>query len=198
MASLNLLAPWSVNRQQGVLRVKTVQVSASLTWGTYYQYQYLFGIGVKLHRIPRHNCGNAESAMEQLKRAQRLIHFVDATGYKPLSVETCPKAHQEIVLLDYPDHLTYWHGPKGEPLVLVEPYTSIEDLELEIARRGLTALVLPHPGIYGGGRGKTTSVLLPILLCQPLWLDPCYPLRGGHIYGCDSSSMLVLDTGCPT
>jgi hypothetical protein len=160
MATFNLLAPHCVDKRQGALRVKTVQVSAMLAWGEYYKYQYLFGIGVKLNRIARHNCGSAVSAVEQIERAHRLIAFMDATGCKPIAAPTCPKSHQDIELLNYPDHLTYWHGPNDEPLVLVEPYTSFEDIALEILMRGLTALVLPHPGIYGGGGGKTTSVIL--------------------------------------
>jgi hypothetical protein len=160
MTTLKPLAPYFVNRQQGALRVKTVQVQAVLAWNEYNKYPYLFGIGVKLNRIPRHACGTAESAVEKLERALRLIAFMDATGCKPIAAGTCPKSHKDIQLLDYPDHLTYWHGPNGEGLTLVEPYTPRTDLELEVARRGLTALVLPHPGIYGGGRGKTTSVLL--------------------------------------
>jgi hypothetical protein len=85
---------------------------------------------------------------------------MDATGCTPISVTTCPKSHNDIKLIDKPDHLTYWHGPKGEPLLLVEPYSSLEDMQAEITGSGLTALVLSDPGIYGGGNGKTSSVLL--------------------------------------
>ncbi len=159
MASIKILAPYFVNRQQGVIRVKKVQAPAVLAWSEYYKYQYLFGIGVKLNRIARHTCGSAESAVEQLERAQRLIAFMDATGCKPIAAKTCPKSHKDIELLDYPDHLTYWHGPNSEALALVEPYTSLKDLEREISERGLTALVLQHPGIYGG-RGTTSSVFM--------------------------------------
>lgn len=159
MGKLILLAPFYVDRQKGVLRVKILRVPAALAWKEYNKYQYLFGIGVKLNRIARHTCGNAESAVEQLERAQRLIAFMDATGCKPIAAKTCPKSHKDIELLDYPDHLTYWHGPNGEALALVEPYTSLKDLEREISERGLTALVLQHPGIYGG-RGTTSSVLM--------------------------------------
>jgi hypothetical protein len=155
-----LLAPWCANRQQQVLRVKSVQISAALPWPAYYRYLYLSGVGVKLDCIPRHICGNAASAIEQLERAQRLISFMDATGCRPLGTEECPRTHSDIVLLDWPDHLTYWLGPDGVPLVLVEPYTLREDLQKEIAARKLTALILRQPGIYGGGGGKTSSVLL--------------------------------------
>jgi hypothetical protein len=160
MATLKPLAPYFVNRQQGALRVKTVQVPAALAWNEYIKYQYLFGIGVKLNRIARHTCGTVESAVEKLERAQRLIAFMGATGCKPIGAEKCPKSHKDIRLLQLPDHVTYWHGPDCEALTLVEPYTPRKDLELEIARSGLTALVLPHPGIYSGGGGNTTSVLL--------------------------------------
>ena len=159
MITFNLLAPYYVDERQGALRVKTIRIPAALAWNEYYKYQYLFGIGVKLNRIARHNCGSAESAVEQLERAQRLIAFMDTTGCKPIAAKTCPKSHKDIELLDYPDHLTYWHGPNDEPLVLVEPYTSLKDIKLEISERGLTALVLKHPGIYGG-RGATSSVLM--------------------------------------
>ena len=160
MATFNLLAPYFVNRQQGALRVKTVQVPAALAWNEYIKYRYLFGIGVKLNRIPRHTCGTVESAVEKLERAQRLIAFMDATGCKPVEAEICPKSHKDIELLDDPDHLTFWQGSNGEALALVEPYDLLEDIQTEIADSRLTAAVLQHPGIYGGGQGKTTSVLL--------------------------------------
>jgi hypothetical protein len=85
---------------------------------------------------------------------------MDATGCRPLGAQECPESHRDILLLDCPDHLTYWLGPNGEPLVLIEPYTSFEELQEEISALKLTALILPHPGIYGGGGGQTTSVLL--------------------------------------
>ena len=155
-----LLAPWCANRQQQVLRVKVVQVASDLTWTAYYNYEYLNGVGTKLSQIPRHICGGENSAIEQLERAQRLISFMDATGCRPIATNECPQSHKEISLLDRPDHVTYWHSPDGEPLVLIEPYTSLEDLQDEIFERKLTAFVLPHPGIYSGGGGKTTSVIL--------------------------------------
>jgi hypothetical protein len=160
MGFINLMAPWCANRQQEVLRVKVVQVESALAWSTYYRYVYLRGVGVKLHRIPRHICGNAESAIEQLERAQRLISFMDATGCRPLATDECPKTHCDVPETEWPDHLTYWLGPTGEPLVLIEPYTSLEELQEEISEQKLTAVILPHPGIYGGGGGQTTSVLL--------------------------------------
>jgi len=160
MDYMNLLAPWCANRQQQVLRVKTVQVAATLPWTEYYKYRYLHGIGVKLQRIPRHICGNAGSAIEQLVRAQRLISFMDTTGCRPIATEKCPELHKDITLLNLPDHVTYWYGPDVEPFVLIEPYTLSDELQEEIAARMLTALVMPHPGIYAGGNGKTTSVML--------------------------------------
>jgi hypothetical protein len=160
MAFLNLIAPWFSDRQRGVLRVKSVQVSTALPWATYYRYEYLNGVGSKLSQIPRHICGGEKSAIEQLERAQRLISYMDATGCRPIATNECPQSHKEISLLDRPDHVTYWHGPDGEPLVLIEPYTSREDLQDEIFERKLTAFVLPYPGIYSGGGGKTTSVTL--------------------------------------
>lgn len=160
MATFDLLAPYSVDERQGAFRVKTLQVPAALAWNEYNKYQYLFGIGVKLNRIARHTWGGEKSAVEQLERAQRLITFMDATGCKPIASKTCPKSHQDIELLEYPDHLTYWHGPDHEAIALLEPYTPLKDIEIEIAKRGLTALALTHPGVYGGGQGKTTSVLL--------------------------------------
>jgi hypothetical protein len=155
-----LLAPWFANRQQQLLRVKSVQVEAALPWSAYYRYTNLSGVGVRLHHIPRHICGDTESAIEQLERAQRLINFIDATGCRPLATEECPKTHRDIPELEWPDHLTYWLGPDGEPLVLIEPYTTCEELQEEISALKLTALILPHPGIYGGGGGQTTSLLL--------------------------------------
>jgi hypothetical protein len=124
---------------------------------------------------------------------------MDATGCKPIAAKTCPKSHQDIELLNYPDHLTYWHGPNGEAIALVEPYTPRKDLELEIFIRGLPALVLPHPGIYGGGQGKTTSVLLVNpsdetclhQLCAVKWQKPL-----GEVKDINWFEALNLGKGC--
>jgi hypothetical protein len=155
-----LMAPWCPNRQKHALRVKTVKVAAALPWSNYYKYPYLNGVGIKLHTIPRHVCGNEDSAIEQLERAQRLIRFVDVTGCRPIGQDRCPQSHTGITLIEDPDHLSYWSGPEGKSLVLAEPYACRGDLISEIADRGLTAIVLPGAGVYGGGGGKTVSVLM--------------------------------------
>ena len=160
MDQKNLLAPWCANRQQQVLRVKSVQLDAALSWPAYNRYAYLIGVGVKLHHIPRHICGSAGSAIEQLERAQRLISFMDATGCLPIGTDECPRSHAGIPMLNHPDHVTWWLGANGEPLALYEPYTPQKDLLAEITARELPALVLPHPGIYGGGGRRSTSVFL--------------------------------------
>ena len=159
MAAKNLLAPWVLDRQRKTLRVKSVLVSTFLPWTTYYRYIYLNGVGTKLSQIPRHICGCENSAIEQLERAQRLISFMDSTGCRPIATDSCPQSHKRIRLLEWTDHVTFWYGPNKESLVLVEPYTTIEEVLQEIKARKLTALVLPHPGIYGGGGGQTVSVL---------------------------------------
>ena len=153
------MAPWYSNRQLRVLRVKAVQIQADLAWTVYKRYTYLCGIGTKLNQIPRHLCGDSESAIEQLERAQRLVSFMDATGCRPIATNTCPQTHRSIRLIEWTDHVTFWYGPNKESLVLVEPYTTIEEVLQEIKARKLTALVLAHPGIYGGGGGQTVSVL---------------------------------------
>ena len=159
MALINLIAPWFFDRQRGVLRVKSVQVSTGLPWTAYYRYVYLKGVGTKLSQIPRHICGDSASAIEQLERAQRLISFMDATGCRPIATYTCPQTHRSIRLIEWTDHVTFWYGPNKESLVLVEPYTTIAEVLEEIKTRRLTAIVLTHPGIYGGGGGQTVSVL---------------------------------------
>ena len=159
MAAINLLAPWVLDRQRKTLRVKSVLVSTYLPWTTYYRYMYLNAAGIKLSQIPRHICGCENSAIEQLERAQRLISFMDATGCRPIATNTCPQTHRSIRLIEWTDHVTFWYGPNKESLVLVEPYTTIEEVLQEIKARKLTALVLAHPGIYGGGEGQTVSVL---------------------------------------
>jgi hypothetical protein len=159
MQYLTLIAPWYSNRQQRVLRVRVVQIQANLAWAAYKRYAYLSGIGTKLNQIPRHLCGDSESAIEQLERAQRLVSFMDATGCRPIATNTCPQTHRSIRLIEWTDHVTFWYGPNKESLVLVEPYTTIEEVLQEIKARKLTALVLAHPGIYGGGGGQTVSVL---------------------------------------
>jgi hypothetical protein len=180
MEYINLLAPWCANRQQQVLRVKVVQIQANLAWAVYKRYAYLGGIGTKLNQIPRHICGGAKSAIEQLERAQRLISFMDATGCRPIATDTCPQTHRSIRLIEWTDHVTFWYGPNKEPLILVEPYTTIEEVLQEIKARKLTALVLPHPGIYCGGGGQTVSVLFAELkhsellkqLSSTEWINP--------------------------
>lgn len=168
MDKIFLFAPWYADRRLGTLRVKSVQLQTASSWSAYFKYKYLSGIGAKLNNIPRHTCGTASSAVEQLERAQRLVAFVDATGCQPIASDKCPRTHKDIALLEYPDHVTYWRGPCGEPLVLVEPYTTVEDLSDEIYKRGLTALVLKQLGIYGGGNGRSTSVLLTYPDNEPL------------------------------
>jgi hypothetical protein len=159
MAVKYLFAPWFSDRQKGVLRVKSVPVSTALPWGTYSRYIYVNGVGTKISQIPRHICGCENSAIEKLERVQRLISFMDVTGCRPIATDTRPPTHRSIRLIDWTDHVTFWYGPNREPLILVEPYTTIEEVLEEIKARKLTALVLPHPGIYGGGGGQTVSVL---------------------------------------
>jgi hypothetical protein len=159
MANTYLFAPWFSDRQRGVLRVKSVQVSTASPWATYSRYIYVSGVGTKLSQIPRHICGCENSAIEKLERVQRLISFMDATGCRPIATDTCPQTHKSIRLIEWTDHITFWHGPNKESLVLVEPYTTIAEVLEEIKARKLTALVLPNLGIYGGGGGQTVSVL---------------------------------------
>ena len=131
------------------------------SWQDYWKYCYVWGMGPILNKIPRHNWHSISSATEQFERLQRLTEFMDRTGFSPIEMpEECPRTHSEVRLLDNPDHLTYWVGPKGEPLVLVEPYTPTRYIEEEIQARELTAIILPNPGIYGGADGKSTSVFL--------------------------------------
>ncbi len=160
MAKKDIVAPYFTDEQRRIQRVMTTQVQAALPWPAYYKYRYLGGVGFKLQRIPRHLCGLAGSALEQLKRTQRLINFMDSTGCTPLAVASRPSSHAGVAKLSDSDHLTWWLGAHGEPLALIEPYTALDDLLSEIAARELTAYVLPAPGIYGGGGGQTTSVLI--------------------------------------
>jgi hypothetical protein len=141
-------------------------LSATLTmlrpWRDYWGYCYIWGIGPNINKVPRHNWHSLGSATEQFARLQRLIEFMDSTGCSPMSVEACPKSHLDIELLDNPDHMTWWLGPQGEPLVLLEPYLPRQDIQLEIFKKNLTAYVMPNPGIYGGGGGRSTSVFLTL------------------------------------
>jgi hypothetical protein len=160
MALITLMAPWVLDRQKKTLRVKSVQVSAGLTWSKYYKYEYLCGIGTKLSQIPRHICGNEKSAIQQIERTQRLINFVDASGFRPIATHECPITHKHISLIEKPDHVSYWLGPLGEPIILSEPYGSVENITNEIVSRNLTGVVLPRTGIYSGSGGKTISIFL--------------------------------------
>jgi hypothetical protein len=162
MAKNYIFAPWFFDRQRGVLRVKSVTVSTDLPWAAYYRYVYLNGVGTKLSQIPRHICGNEKYAVEQLERTQRLINFVDASGFRPIAAHECPNSHKKIAVLEKPDHVSYWLGPLGEPVILMEPYASFENITNEISSRNLTGVILPHTGIYSGAKGKTVSLFLAL------------------------------------
>lgn len=162
MKPVNLFAPYFVDQHRRVQRVKCIQTRIGAKWSEYSRYCFVSGVGTKLHQIPRYTCGSENSSIEHLLRSQRLIGFMDATGCRPINSYECPKTHTTIPLLNNPDHMTWWFGPNGEQLILIEPYTSRDEILAEIASRQLTALVLLHPGIYGGASGRSTSVFITL------------------------------------
>ena len=163
MVNTNLFAPAFVDAQRRRVVVFTRTVSARNPWRDYNKYEYLFGVGPRLQHIPRHTWGSEKSALAHLERAERLICFMDDARCTPMAVLDCPESHRGIELLDHTDHQTWWVGPQGEPLVLIEPYTLRGELLDEIATRRLTAWVMPGSGIYAGGGGRSISVFL----CAP-------------------------------
>ena len=162
----HIFAPFFKDAARREAAVMVAELPMSRPWQDYWNYWYLWGMAPNLNKIPRHNWHSLSSATEQFSRLQRLIEFMDMTGCTPVDeIENTEivgrvEQHSGIDLLDNPDHRSYWTGPCGEPLVLVEPYTPCMDIEEEIQACELTAVILAHPGIYGGADGKSTSVFL--------------------------------------
>lgn len=157
----NLFSPWHTVDTMSPARVTTLQVEMRHPWPHYSGYCYASEVGDNLNHIPQHLWGHG-APREDLSRAQRLIHFCDTTGCRPKPERRAgiPRSHHSIETIDYCDHTTYWLGPNGEPLILTEPYASETEIEAEIVTRHLTAIVVPAPGIYAGGKNGTQSVLM--------------------------------------
>jgi len=155
-----IFAPYVRDNDRRLASVLVIEVPMAQRWTVYDKYLYAWGVSNRLSGVGYSNWDSLRTALEQLDRAHRLVEAMDKTGFTPKSTQRTPRAHKDIKLLNNPDHMTYWAGPKGEPLVLIEPYTPREDLLEEIEARGLTAWVMPQPGIYGGAGGKSTSVFL--------------------------------------
>lgn len=156
-----LMNPWRVEERGYRVTVSVIELDLQHPWPTYLQYDYVHGVDTKLSRIPQH-CWGLKNPGEELYRVPRVAHFVDVTGCTPApSNRKTPKVFHQIHTVEHLDHVTYWHGPNGEPFVLAEPYWPRRaKLEVEIAERGLCAAILPAPGLYAGGDGRTTSVLM--------------------------------------
>ena len=162
MKTQEIFLPFFVDAARRDASVLAVTLPMKRAWRDYWAYCYIWGMGPNLNKVPRHNWHSLGSATEQFARVQRLVEFMDATGCSPINEVGCPQSHGDIELLDNPDHRTYWLGPNGEPLVLIEPYTPRPDLQLEISEGSLTAWLMPSPGIYGGAGGRSTSVFLTL------------------------------------
>ena len=158
----HLFAPFFLDAARRDAAVLSATLIMQRPWRDYWGYCYIWGIGPNLNKVPRHNWHSLRSATEQLARVQRLVEFMDATGCLPINEAGGPRSHGAIELPDNPDHRTYWLGPNGEPLVLIEPYTPRPDLQLEISEGSLTAWLMPSPGIYGGAGGRSTSIFLTL------------------------------------
>ena len=157
----NLLAPWRVNDQCGAANVAVIEIALGRPWQAYLNYPYLSGVDTKLARIPSH-CWGLTKPGEELFRVPRVVHFVDVTGCIPVSpAKKTPPAFYKIRTIEDCDHMTYWHGPDGEPFILTEPYyPDRAEIEDEIKARKLSAVLLPDPGLYAGGEGQTCSILM--------------------------------------
>jgi len=155
-------SPWQIAARPGTARVTAILVKTQSPWETYAPYGYLHGIDTKINRIQKHEWG-AGQPRETLYRAVRVVHFADATHCSPMPRPRkggIPPSHRLIKTIAYCDHTTYWLGPNSEPLILTEPYRPSQEIETEIIKRNLTAIVLPAPGIYAGGDNWTASVLM--------------------------------------
>ena len=158
-----IFAPWLPNDTSQLARVTTIQIEMQHRWSVYSEYAYASGVGTKLNSIP-HNFWGRGHPVESLYRIPRLAHFVDTTGCTPVPQRRhrgIPRSHHQIQIIGRCDHTTYWLGPKGEPLILTEPYRlNAEEVQSEISQYNLTAIVLPNPGIYAGGNNSSYSVLM--------------------------------------
>lgn len=159
---IQVFAPFFKDAARRDAAILTASLTMLRPWRDYWGYCYIWGMGPNINKVPRHNWHSLGSATEQFSRLQRLVEFMDSTGCSPMSVAACPKSHCDIELLDNPDHMTWWLGPQGEPLVLLEPYLPRQDIQLELFEKSLTSYVMPHPGIYGGGYNNSTSVFLTL------------------------------------
>lgn len=158
MHTIYLMAPFFDHPFWRNARVLTCLILSHCAWRIYDRYEYISGIGPRLHGIPRHAWGTFGSANQQLHRASRLVAFVDATGISPIATSVIPRSHRDIPLPDCADHRTYWVGPSGEPLVLIEVYYVPLELLDEISSGSRTALLIPEGiGPYGCG---STSILV--------------------------------------
>jgi len=166
MRNQKILTPFFKDAARRNAAVLVAALPMLRPWQDYGRYWYIWGMGLNLNKIPRHNWHSVSSALEHVSRLQRLVEFMDKTGFTPVDeIENTEivgrvEQHSGVELLNNPDHRSYWIGPCGEPLVLVEPYTPCVDIEKEIQACELTAVILPHPGIYGGADGKSTSIFL--------------------------------------
>lgn len=128
----NVFAPFFKDAARRDAAILTASLTMLRPWKDYWGYCYIWGMGPNINKVPRHNWHSLGSATEQFARLQRLVEFMDSTGCSPMSVAACPKSHRDIELLENPDHLTWWLGPQGEPLVLLEPYLPRQDIQLEL------------------------------------------------------------------
>ncbi|MEY4883314.1 MAG: hypothetical protein RIS34_1168 [Pseudomonadota bacterium] len=167
MPTLTLFAPYFITPENGVAGVKTLDIKMTHPWQVYAKYGYIYAAHPRVQRIPCNAWGDVNYAVQQLQCAARTVHFIDVTGCTVTTIDRSqrlgsrfPTSHRHIPELGHMDHVTYWWGPDGEPITLVEPYTIREDLQAEINSRGLCGMLLPHRlGLYSGG-GDATSVLL--------------------------------------
>ncbi len=155
-----IFSPWFADGPFSEVRVSAIRVHMREPWEAYRNYSHLLGIDTKLTRIPKH-LWSSRRPRESLLRAERLITFCDVAGCLPLDRSRKSRDHLLVKTIAHCDHTTYFADPYGAPLILTEPYSPTRgEIEEELRVKELTAIVLPYPGIYAGGKNWTTSVLM--------------------------------------
>ncbi len=98
---------------------------------------------------------------EYLVRARRCVAFADASGLRPVEVQsgTSDDLLTELRLGCLLDHTTEWVSTRGTKFILTEPYTALERFPGAIAQGGFSHIMLPESfSPYGGVWNPTPGI----------------------------------------
>lgn len=120
----------------------TVEVSLHQRWAKLKFYHYVFHIFDNPGKLEWcDHFPNKESAEEWLRRAARLVDFVNASGLQPVR-ET--RAHRAIPIPSWSDHRSYWCDDHGRLFVLIEPMEHARNYPNELDPVQFTWCVIPR------------------------------------------------------